>query len=465
MSFIGRTEELAKLNKLYNSEKFEFVVIYGRRQVGKTKLITTFCQNKKSIYFFCSKSEEKANLERFSNDINLFEKGTDTNQYFKSFYEALEYVFKLAEKERIILALDEYPYIAKQSKGFNTILQLLIDKYRETSKLMLIISGSLISYMEDEVMAYKAPLYGRKTAQMKIGPLEFEKIYTYLEGFSPIDKALIYGCFGGTPKYIADIDKNKSFEDNIKELYLDSSSYLNNEPENLINLEIPEYQKHELVIEAIANGNAKMADISNYCGFNSPETTTYLKTLIELTYVKKDRPYGENSSRKTLYMLDDNMFRFWYRFIYKNLSVIKNGVGDSVYKKIEPYFNEYMGLVFEDISKQYLWKLRREDKCPIDFLSLGRWWGPDPKTRIQEEIDIVGEEDKTTALLGECKWTNDDVDVSVLDKLIERSKLLKYTKIHFFLFSKNGFTDGCKNKANEYGNVTLVKYQDMFEDR
>ena len=462
MSFIGRTEELSKLNKLYNSDKFEFVVVYGRRQVGKTKLITTFCQDKKNIYFFCSKSEEKSNLERFSNDINLFEKGSNTNQYFKSFHEALEYVFKLAEKERIILALDEYPYIAKESKGLNTIVQLLVDKYKETSKLMLIISGSLISYMEDEVMAYKAPLYGRRTAQMKIEPLDFDKIYNYLDSSSPVERALIYGCFGGTPKYIADINKSLSFEENIKELYLDSTSYLNNEPENLINLEIPEYQKHELVIEAIANGNAKLVDISNYCGFNSSDTSSYLKTLMELTYVRKELPYGENSSRKTLYVLDDNMFRFWYRFIYKNLSVIKKGAGNSVYKKIEPYFNEYMGLVFEDISKQYLWKIRKEDNCPVDFLSLGRWWGADPKTRVQEEIDIVGEEDKTTALLGECKWTNDDVDVSVLNKLIERSKLLKYSKLHFYLFAKNGFTEGCINKAKEYGNVTLVKYPEMF---
>ena len=168
--FIGREHELAALNKLYESDKFEFVVIYGRRRVGKTALISQFIDDKNAIYFMGVESNAKQNLENFSKSILSYHTGMDAETSFLSFQAALEYVFKLAEKERIILAIDEYPYVARSSKSLASTIQLLIDQYKDTSKLMLILCGSSMSYMEDHVLAYKAPLYGRRTAQMKILP-------------------------------------------------------------------------------------------------------------------------------------------------------------------------------------------------------------------------------------------------------------------------------------------------------
>ena len=168
--FIGRERELAALDKLYESDKFEFVVIYGRRRVGKTALISQFIDDKNAIYFMGVESNAKQNLENFS-----YHTGMEAETSFLSFQAALEYVFKLAEKERIILAIDEYPYVARSSKSLASTIQLLIDQYKDTSKLMLILCGSSMSYMEDHVLAYKAPLYGRRTAQMKIFPFDFEE--------------------------------------------------------------------------------------------------------------------------------------------------------------------------------------------------------------------------------------------------------------------------------------------------
>ena len=171
--FIGRNRELATLDNLYKSGKFEFAVIYGRRRVGKTALINQFIKDKKSIYFMGIESNAKQNLENFSNDILEVGAGIQTSTTFLSFQDALEYVFQLAMKERLVLAIDEYPYVARSSKSLASTLQLLIDRHKHSSKLMLILCGSSMSYMEDHVLAYKAPLYGRRTAQMKVLPFDF----------------------------------------------------------------------------------------------------------------------------------------------------------------------------------------------------------------------------------------------------------------------------------------------------
>ena len=190
--FIGRERELAALNKLYASDKFEFVVIYGRRRVGKTALISRFIEDKNVIYFMGVESNAKQNLENFSRSILSFQVGIESETSFLSFQAALEYVFKLAEKERIILAIDEYPYVARSSKSLASTIQLLIDQYKDSSKLMLILCGSSMSYMEDHVLAYKAPLYGRRTAQMKILPFDFEETCRYFKNFTPMKKKPMY---------------------------------------------------------------------------------------------------------------------------------------------------------------------------------------------------------------------------------------------------------------------------------
>ena len=141
--------------------------------------------------------------------------------------------------------------------------------------------------------------------------------------------------------------------------------------------------------------------------------------------------------------------------------MIARGASDLVYKRIEPFFAEYMGKVFEEICKQYLWKLLLKQESPVQFVTLGRWWGNDPIHKCQAEIDIMGEQDKNTALFAECKWTNEKVDRGVLETLIEKSNLFSYKKKHYYLFSKTGFTKGCIEYEKEFGNVTLVVYGEM----
>ena len=461
--FIGREKELKALNNLYNSGKFEFAVIYGRRRIGKTELIKQFIEQKKSIYFMGIESNSKLNLENFSKSILEYSSGISADTSFANFQVALEYVFQLAEKERIILAIDEYPYVARSSKSLASTLQLLIDKYKDHSKLMLILCGSSMSYMEDHVLAYKAPLYGRRTAQLKLLPFTFEETCNYLGEMSDEDKALMYGAVGGTPQYLLQIDDQRSVEYNIKNTYLNPTSFLYEEPTNLLKQEVREPAIYNAIITAIATGASRMADISAKVGEDTSVCTNYIKNLISLGIVQKETPYGERASRKTIYSISDNMFRFWYRFVLENNSIIARGADDLAYKKIAPFFADYMGKVFEDIATQYLWKLLLSGQSPVEFTSLGRWWGNDPRTRSQTEIDIMGEQDKNSALFAECKWTNEKVDLSVLETLVKRSELFAYKKVHLFLFAKSGFTKGCIDKATELGNVTLVTYADILK--
>lgn len=459
--FIGRDRELTTLNKLYKSNKFEFVVIYGRRRVGKTALINRFIENKNAIYFMGVESNAKQNLENFSKSIIEYTTGIETETSFLSFQAALEHIFKMSEKERIILAIDEYPYVARSSKSLASTLQLLIDKYKDNSKLMLILCGSSMSYMEDHVLAYKAPLYGRRTAQMKILPFDFDDTCRYFEHFSDEDKALIYGIVGGTPQYLLQMNDELSVEDNIKNTYLNSTSALFEEPENLLKQEVREPALYNAIITAIATGASRMSEISGKVGEDTNVCSTYIKNLISLGIIQKETPYGEKASRKSVYSIEDNMFRFWYRFIPENNSIIARGAADLAYERIVPFLPDYMGKVFEEICKQYLWKLLLSGKCPVNFSTLGRWWGNDPVAKSQVEIDILAEQDKNTALFGECKWTNEKVDLGVLETLVKRSKLFSYEKVHYYLFAKSGFTKSCIEKANEMGNVALVSYKDI----
>lgn len=461
--FIGRERELDALSKLYKSDKFEFAVIYGRRRVGKTALINKFISDKKAIYFMGVESNAKQNLENFSKSIMEYSNGIETESSFLSFQAALEYVFKLAENERVILAIDEYPYVARSSKSLASTLQLLIDKYKDTSKLMLILCGSSMSYMEDHVLAYKAPLYGRRTAQMKLLPFDFEETCRYFKNLSDEDKALIYGVVGGTPQYLLQMDDKLSVEENIKNTYLNPISFLYEEPTNLLKQEVREPAIYTAIITAIATGYSRMSEISTKVGEDTNVCATYLKNLINLGIVQKETPYGEKASRKSVYFIEDNMFRFWYRFVLDNNSIIARGAADLVYKRIEPQLSDYMGKVFEEICKQYLWKQLLSGNCPVEFTSLGRWWGNDPKEKSQAEIDIMGEQDKNTALFAECKWTNEKVDLGVLETLVKRSNLFSYKTKHYSLFSKSGFTKGCIDKANEMGTVSLVEYKDVIK--
>lgn len=462
--FIGRIREINNLNKRYESGNFEVAVIYGRRRVGKTTLINEFIKDKETIFYTGIEGNRKENLEGLSKSIYaLSEDFANASGSFSSFQEAVETVFKIAEKRRIVFVIDEYPYLANSYKAISSVLQVLIDKNKDTSNMFLILCGSSMSFMENQVLGYQSPLFGRRTCQFKILPFEFFEVKDYYKKFDRVDLATIYGITGGIPLYMSLMNDNFSVEENIKTNFLEPNAYLFEEPTNLIKQECRDPAQYNSIVKAIATGASRMSEICSKTDIDTALATSYLNKLISLGIVKKEKPFGTNNSRKAIYLLEDSMFRFWYRFIPDNIAAINRGLTDAVYQKIAPGIPAFMGGVFEEICKQYLWELNRQGKAAIPFIDLGRWWGNDPRNKCEAEIDIMCTADNDSAMFCECKWTNEKVNSTVLDTLIERSELFHQTIVHFYLFARTGFTKGCEDKANGLGNVTMVKFEDMLK--
>ncbi len=460
--FVGRQPELQKLNNLYATDKFQLAVIYGRRRVGKTTLINQFVKDKDVIFFTGLETSSKENLANFSQSITRPKYGNNVAPIFPSFQSAFDAVYEQAKEKQVVLVIDEYPYLAGSAPGISSLLQVQIDEKFKNSKLFLILCGSSMSFMENQVLGYKSPLYGRRTAQFKILPFDFFETKEYFQSFNFYDLAIIYGITGGIPQYLTQMDDQLSVEANIKNNFLYSSAYLFEEPTNLLKQEVREPANYNAIINAIATGSSKSSEISSKVGLESSACSTYLKNLIALGIIKKEKPITEDSLRKTIYTIEDNLFRFWYRFIPNNVSLIQNGMVELAYQRIVEQLTDFMGGVFEDICKQWLWRENAVGRLPFSFAELGRWWGNDPLNRCEAEIDILAYLDKDNAIFGECKWTNKKVDTAVLEILFQRSQLFTYKHSYLYLFAKSGFTSGCIDRAKSMNNVTLITFEEMM---
>jgi AAA+ ATPase superfamily predicted ATPase len=459
--FVGRNAELGKLNALYADDRFECVIIYGRRRIGKTSLIREFIRDREAIFFTGMETDSGENLEHLSRSIMNPPFGEGASPVFSSYEEALDTIHERSREKRLILAIDEYPYLAESYRGISSLLQTWIDHRLKNSKLFLILCGSSMSFMENQVLGYKSPLYGRRTAQIRIEPFGFFEARSFYTGFFPEDLAGIYGITGGVPQYLALMNDSLNLAENIRKNFLDPSAYLFEEPGNLLKQEIREPSGYNAILRAIATGSSKNAEIASKVSMESSACSAYLKNLIALGIVKKETPITEKSTRKTIYSLADNMFRFWYRFIPGQMALIQNGMAGKAYELVEKEFPSFMGRVFEDICREYLWRKNSVGALPVQFTEIGRWWGNDPFKRSEAEIDIIAT-DGEDAIFCECKWTNDLVALADLDMLNDRSRLLRFRNKFLFLFAKHGFTENCREKASQMGNVTLFSLLEMF---
>ena len=445
--FIGRERELSKLTKAYNSDKFQMAVIYGRRRVGKTKLITEFVKDKEAIYFSALEVGEKMNLANLSRSIMAYETGRSIGDFtYGSFEQCLEALFDIASEKRLVFVIDEYPYLAASFKGISSLLQQYIDlKFKET-KLFIILCGSSMSFMENQVLGYQSPLYGRRTMQLKINPLDFWESRQFHHNFTDEEKAIIYGVTGGIPQYLEFIDDNKSLKENIIDNFFDNSSYLFDEPSNLLKQELREPALYNSIITAIAGGASRVNEIAAKAGMDNPACSKYMNSLMELGIVRREKPAMEKEVKRSIYRLDDGMFRFWFRFVAPNVDRINKGQGDIVYQNIESQISDFMGQVFEEICKQYLWKLNLAGE--LAFENAERWWGTDPRYKRQEEIDIIAYNDEKL-IFCECKWRNEKVSIRILNELIEKSEMFSGKQKTYMMFSKSGYTEECIKQADE----------------
>ncbi len=464
--FIGREKELADLNAMYREDKFQLFVLYGRRRVGKTTLLNEFCMAKESIFFSASQSNNKLNLEKFSALVFAYY-GESTLEPFSSWENALTYIDNRQGKRRLILVIDEFPYLVKKNRALLSEFQHLIDHKLQHGNLFMVLCGSYMGFMEKEVLGSKSPLFGRRTAQLHMKPFDYRVSMRFLDGFSEEDKLMLYGAFGGTPLYLQQVTPDKNFEDNIKNAFLRVTAYLYEEPLLLLRQEVQEPGIYSAIIEAIAGGATKANEISTKIGEESAKCLKYISTLCELGILYKETPFGEKgSSRKTIYGISDFMFRFWYRYVFANRSLVETGAQDAVMrKKVEPNYSTYMGHVFEKICCDYLLYKNAAGELPILFTSIGRWWGTNPSTRQETEIDLIAKDGKDY-LICECKWKNEKLDISVLNELKEKADVFSENRenTYYILFSKSGFTDAVLFEAEKSNNVLLVSVNDLLSD-
>ena len=463
--FIGREKELTDIDELYAQNRFQLFVLYGRRRVGKTTLLNEFCKDKDSIFYSAEQSNNKLNLEKFSELVfNFF---NERNlEPFSSWTNALSYIDEHQKNKRIVLVIDEFPYLVKKNKALLSELQHLIDHRFGNGNLFMVLCGSYMGFMEKEVLGSKSPLFGRRTGQLHMKPFNYQTSIKFLNRFTDEEKLKLYGAFGGTPLYLQQIESDETFEENIKRAFLKNTSYLYEEPLLLLRQEVQEPGVYSAIIEAIAGGYTKANEISTKIGEDAAKCLKYIKTLCELGILYKETPFGEKeSSRKTLYGISDFMFRFWYRYIFTNRTLIETGAKEAVWmKRIEPDYNNYMGLVFEKICMDYLNVQNAKGQLPILFTSIGRWWGTNPATRNQVEIDLIANDGKDY-LIGECKWRNEKLDLAVLQDLKQKADIFSRNRTHtwFVLFSKSGFTQAVVEEAEKNDNIILVSIDKLME--
>ena len=454
MKFIDRKREMSTLEKEYNREN-SFVVLYGRRRTGKTTLIKEFIKDKNAFYFFADKQNESLQINRFKNQLaehfkDEFLKKIEINDWDIVF----DYFINKIGDKKFVLVIDEFQYLCLMNKSFSSIFQRIYDEKIADKNIMVILCGSLISMMYSEVLSYDSPLYGRRTAQIKLQPISFEYYKEFFDNKSKRELIEFYSITGGIPKYILEFDRNKSPLWNIENNIFNKDNFLYSEPKFLLQEEINDLSRYFSILNSVALGNTKLSSICSHLGLNSNSITSYITKLIDLDILEKEVPVTENieNGKKGLYKIKDNYLKFWFSYVYPYQSYLE--IENILYplEKIKNEFNLWVSKIYEDLARE---TLLNNSEIPFPIKKLGRWWNNN------EEIDIVGLGDNEI-IFGECKWISKKVGLSVLLSLKEKSKSVKWNnssrKEYFILFSKEGFSDDLINLSKKDKTIILSEF-------
>ena len=386
---IGRKEKLERLKSLYMSNRFEFLVMYGRRRVGKTTILQEFAKKKNVIFYSAQEKNDSLNLQDFSKMIQQYFVG----QYiapFSTWEDACSYITRNANDSRVVLIIDEFPFMAGPNPSIKSILQHEIDHHWKDQNLFLILCGSSVSFMVNDIMGYESPLYGRTTSSMEVLPFDYIDGAEFFPDYTKEEKLMAYGILGGIPRYLQVFDSRDSIILNIKRAILSNGAFLNDEPMMLLKTELREPNIYNSILEAIARGYNRLVEIADCIHEEKSKCSKYILTLMAIRLIEKRVPCGEKeSSRKSIYVLADNFYRFWYRYLFANKSYYDLlGVEDAVQEIMEDMSN-YMGMAFEEICRQYLIRQAKDKRLPFVPAEIGKWWGNNPAIRAQDDVDLL----------------------------------------------------------------------------
>ncbi|CAA6805899.1 MAG: archaeal ATPase, fused to C-terminal DUF234 domain [uncultured Sulfurovum sp.] len=428
--FVNRNDELKVLESEYVKKSATFSVIYGRRRVGKTALISEYIRDKTHIYLYATEGNIAQQLLGFTKQIKAFvEPRVAKNLSFESFTDAFEFLAELPLDSKLILVIDEYQNLCKLEKGFSSSLQRVWDLYLSKCNIHLILCGSVLSMMHSEVLAYNAPLYGRRTTNIHLKALHFKYIATFLPNLSPEERMNVYASFGTIPKYLNEYESEKGFKENIVEKILDKNAYLYSEGNFLLKQEIADAGNYFAILESIAKGNTKVGAIASNLSKPSTFLTPYLQKLLELDILVKEVPVTETNPLKSKlgrYKIKDKFLNFWFYYVYKNYNYLEVNQTEVVLDELELNFNDrFVSFAFEDYVLEDM-LLNHRKYFSFRPHKIGRWWNN------KEEIDIVAFDDDNICFI-ECKWQNSLKRDKVKEDLIRKSSIIKTTKKASFL--------------------------------
>ncbi len=459
--FINRYQELEFLQSEYEKKESSLVVLYGRRRIGKTALITEFGKNKKMLYFLATEESENENRDQFKDLVADY---TD-NELLKSakvdnWSIIFDTLVKYPTRDKKLIVLDEFQYIGKTNPAFPSIFQKIWDTILKDKDVMVILCGSLTSLMEAQTLAYSSPLYGRRTGQIKLKQIPFQHYHEFFPDKNEKELIEYYSITGGVPKYIELFSDYGDIYTAIGNNVLSKQSFLYEEPVFLMQREVSEIGSYFSIIKAIAAGNHKLGNMATVLELKPTGLTKYLKTLIDLDILERQVPITEDNpkkSKKGLYYIKDHFIEFWFKFVYPNQSFIETDNVDLVMSRIKNNLvSSHIAYVYESICREKIWHLNTEQTLPFCFDKVGRWWDN------HSEIDIVAcNSSGQDILLGECKYTNEPMDVDIFYALQEKKKAVAWQKDrrreHLIFFSISGYTEQMQALANSRNDMLLCK--------
>lgn len=459
VKFVDREMEMDTLQGEYERSGSALVVMYGRRRVGKTTLISEFIKDKKALFFLASEESEAQNRTAFKDKAadftgNALLKDADIKSWDTIFKAIADTKFET----KPVIVIDEFQYIGKANPAFPSVFQRIWEEILKNTSVMVILCGSLISMMESQTLAYDSPLYGRRTAQIKLKQIPFSYYHEFFPNKSRCELIEMYSVTGGVPKYIELFSETDDVYKSIQRSVLNRSGYLYDEPHFLLQQEVTEVGSYFSVIKAIAAGNSKLSAIATTLEVKQTNLTKYLKTLIDLDILEREVPVTEDNpekSKRGLYKIKDNYIRFWFAFVYPNLSFIESGNTRIVMDKIKKgLISSHTSFVYEDVCRERMWELNAEDRWNFNFTKIGRWW--DGKNEI--DIAAIDPEGKNL-ILGECKYWQEPVGINVLRDLEKKAVEVEWNRDHrntyYVLFGANGFTDELKELAATRNDLLL----------
>lgn len=443
--FYGRDDELEELNRRYRTKGFQFIPVYGRRRVGKTALIDEFIKDKTAIKFTAVKGSYNTNM-RLLSSIVLGVK----NAPVMEFENILEVMHSRFGGERYILVIDEYPYLVGSDESVTGVLNNFIESHLD-SEVFIILSGSSMSVMKNQILGVKSPLYGRRTGQMRLSPFPFAEIGHFLPSYSDEERLIVYGLVGGIPWYLSFFDDGKSLKDNIIDNLINPYAVLNKEATLLFAEELVSPVAYLDVISSIAKGHNRVGEMATDAGLETSRISVLLKDLILLEIVERIRPIDDPKSKRTVYRIKDHYLRSYFRFIYPNNVEVGRDRYEEAYDEIMEDMDAYMGHVFEDACSEYVGRTCRE---------VGTWWGTDGSRRTKEEIDIAAL-CKGRMVLCECKYRSEPVGRDVIETLVRRAGLVRSAlPKDLMVFSRSGYTEEAVRAAGSE-DVVLHSLEDV----